>query len=209
MKILIADDHGVFRDGLKFILADLDPALEVIEAATFDAVVSAVERHDDLDLILLDLYMPGVGGGASAAAVCTRVGDVPVIVLSASDRLSDMRQSFDAGARGYILKSESGSVMLAAIRLVLSGGIYVPPKLVRAAQHEGRNPEQMSIHVTDRQLDVLRLIIDGYSNKQIAHQLGLTEATVKAHVSAAFKALNVSNRTQAAAVARQMGLCEA
>jgi DNA-binding NarL/FixJ family response regulator len=206
MKILIADDHAVFRDGLKYILRELDSDVQFLEASDANSIKVLVHEHKDFDLILTDLRMPGMNPSGVITGLAVLAPDTPIIVLSASDRLTDMRQCLDAGARGYILKSETATVMLAAIRLVISGSTYIPPKMVNAARIEGKDPDSLQIKITNRQIEVLRLLVDGQSNKQIANALELTEATVKAHVSATFKALNVSNRTQAALVARQMGL---
>lgn len=202
MKILIADDHTLFREGMRHVLARLADDVEIIEAGDCAQALHAVETYRDIALVLLDLHMPGRDGFAALETFSQRDAALPIVVLSGSEDRRDMRRALDGGAMGFIPKSATAAVMLSALRLVLAGGIYVPPQMVQALEP---NPDHLTA-LTPRQLDVLKRVIDGKPNKIIADELTLTEATVKAHITAVFKALNVSNRTQAARAAERLGL---
>jgi DNA-binding NarL/FixJ family response regulator len=201
VKILLADDHTLFREGMRHVLAQLADDVEVIEAGTCAQALQAVEDHGDISLVLLDLHMPGRDGFAALDTLSRRYSALPIVVLSGSENRADMRRAIDNGAMGFIPKSATAPVMLSALRLVLSGGVYVPPELMRAGAGAATAPE-----LTPRQIEVLARVIDGKPNKIIADELGLSEATVKAHITAVFKALDVTNRTQAARAAETLGL---
>lgn len=207
MKILLADDHALFREGMRHVLAQLGAQVQVVEAGDYAQVLNQAEAHTDIGLALLDLNMPGKDGFAALDSLAQRFPALPIVVLSASEDRADMQRALDAGAMGFIQKSATAPVMLNALRLVLSGGVYVPPVMVQP--HADAKPTvtaDSDLAITPRQLDVLRYVIDGKSNKVIAAELGLTEATVKAHITAVFKALKVTNRTQAALAAERLGL---
>lgn len=211
MKLLIVDDHPVLREGLVALLRHLGPDTEILEAGDAPAALRLVEEHSDLDIVVLDLLMPGMGG-LSALAEFGRVRpDLPVIVLSSSEDPQDARKALAQGALGYVPKSASQHTLISAIRLVLAGELYVPPLILnemanaRQAQLRRRSEDGRPI-LTERQIEVLRRLSEGQPNKTIAFELDLSEKTIKAHITAIFKALNVVNRTQAAAVAREAGL---
>ncbi len=211
MKVLVADDHALLRTGLVDALSRLDPEPTAYEAADAEEVMRLVSARPDLDLILLDLFMPGANGFELLSRVCAAAAGVPVVVLSASDEPGHMRKALDCGAVGFIPKSTGREVMLSALGLVLAGGTYVPPELVLAppTQEHGSLP----LHgfgsgvatLTARQKDVLRLIGQGRSNKQIARDLDLSENTVKIHVAGVLRALEAANRTEAVMRARERG----
>jgi len=203
MKLLIVDDHAVVRAGLAAMLIHADAITEVIQAATGEAGLALARQHTDLAAIVLDLALPGMSGIVAVQAFGKARPDVPVIVLSASEHPADAQGALDAGALGYVPKSASPKTILAAINMVLAGEMYLPPLLLGAA-----NPAApaRTTQLTGRQTDVLAMLAQGASNKHIANALKLSDKTVKAHVTAIFKALNVSNRTQAAHMARQSGL---
>ncbi len=209
MKILVADDHALFREGMRHLLPQLQDGVEVIEAGNCSEALRAVEANDDIALILLDLAMPGRDGFAALETFSRTHSRIPVVVLSASENREAMQRALDNGALGYIPKTTSATVMLQALRLVLAGSIYVPPALVQPATFDPNTSTAtvMPLHsLTPRQRDVLALVIDGKSNQAIATELGLSKATVKAHIAAAFKALGVNNRAQAATAAKRLGL---
>lgn len=215
MKILIADDHELFREGLRHVLGQLEDNVEVIEAADFPQAFELAESHPDTDIVLLDLNMPGAqwdDGLARLRAILP--SDVPVVVLSAADDRRSVLQAVEIGAAGFIPKTSSSRVMLSALKLVLSGGVYLPPALIERStpRGEGLSPavvEQAMSILTPRQREVLGLLGEGKSNKEIARILELAEGTVKLHVTAILKALNVNNRTRAVVAAAQMGLTPA
>jgi DNA-binding NarL/FixJ family response regulator len=216
--VLLADDHALVREGLKHALVDLYSDLEFIEAATAAEVVDRLSSHPTIKLALLDLVMPGSNGFGLLAHVCNTYPSLPVTILSGSNDPAQMRKALDVGASGFITKSASAEIMLSALRLVMAGGIYVPPEMVRpnSATAEtindpcrrlplGTDKDARSDALTTRQHEVLERLEEGKSNKQIARELDLSENTVKIHVTRILRALGVSNRTQAAVVARAQG----
>ena len=218
MLVLLADDHALVREGLKHALVDLDSDLEFIEAATAAEVVERLSSHTTIKLALLDLVMPGSTGFGLLAHVCNTYPNLPVTILSGSTDPAQMRKALDVGASGFITKSASAEVMLSALRLIMAGGIYVPPEMVRpdsATAETINDPDQRpplgtdkdarSDALTTHQHEVLERLEEGKSNKQIARELELSEHTVKIHVTRILRALGVSNRTQAAVIARAQG----
>jgi DNA-binding NarL/FixJ family response regulator len=168
----------------------------------------ALATHCDLDLILLDLFMPGANGFELLSQVCGSATAAPLVVLSGSEDVAHMRKALDCGAAGFIPKSAPRAVMLSALRLVLAGGVYLPPELMQAPPPSAaRNaaPDNLGA-LTERQREVLMRLSQGLSNKQIARDLGLSENTVKVHVAAILRALGASNRTEAALQARALGI---
>ncbi|HEX7926628.1 MAG TPA: response regulator transcription factor [bacterium] len=202
MRILIADDHSLYRAGVRQLLAQGLPGAEVLESTDSASTRAAVGAHPELDLVLLDLAMPGEGGLALLRALATEAPAVPVAILSASENPADAQGALKAGASGFIPKSASDGVILAAVQLILKGGVYVPPLVMHAP---APTPDAALEKLTPRQRDVLRLLGEGKANKEIGAALGLSEATVKQHVSAILKALNASNRVQAVLLAKQVG----
>lgn len=205
MKILIADDHALFRQGMIYILGEMDQETEVLQAPTSRQAIQLARDNPDLALILMDLRMPDMDGVDAMRVILNSVSTVPVVILTASERLADMKQALDAGAMGYVAKSVAPAIMIRALQLVLSGGLYIPPALMQYGEHTDLSGLARS-RLTPRQTEVLCLLVDGQANKEIARYLKLSEATVKAHISSIFKVLNVSNRTQAALVAKKAGL---
>lgn len=207
MKILIGDDHLLFREGLCRLLEQMHQDTEFVEAGSFAEVVAACQRDDHFDVILLDLNMHGWPGFEGIRDIQALQPGAPVVVISASENLNDIRGALDHGATGYIPKSSSVKVMIGALNLVMSDGIYVPPMAITFAADMGqrrRVTEQQPAAersglggLTQRQKEVLDCLRAGKSNKQIAYELGLSEGTVKIHVTAIFKSLGVKNRTQA------------
>jgi len=208
MKILIGDDHVLFREGLRRLLEQLRDNATFAEASNFDELLDMAATKDEAyDLVLTDLRMPGWPGFSGIGMLRDRQPDAKVVVISASEAQSDVREALENGAAGYIPKSSSVKIMLSALDLIFSGGVYVPATVLR----EGTEPDQrgggsvipptdpqLEQLLTQRQREVLDRLREGKSNKQIAHELGLSEGTVKIHMTAIFKSLGVRNRTQAA-----------
>jgi DNA-binding NarL/FixJ family response regulator len=202
MKTLLADDHPLMREGVRQVLSQLEPPVEIIDAHDYPSLFAQTALHADLDLALVDLNMPGFVGMQGIVQYRSRFPDIPLVVLSASESPHDIRNALEAGALGYIPKAASTAVMLAALRQVLAGDIFVPaclgdshaglhtvaPGDFEALQHSG---------LTARQLEVARLLAQGCANKAIAGMLAMSEGTVKVHIAAIFRALNVTNRTEA------------
>jgi DNA-binding NarL/FixJ family response regulator len=207
MKVLLADDHALFREGMRHVLSGLADGVEIVEASDCEQALEAADAHDDIALVLLDLNMPGRGGFAALETLSREHLALPIVVLSGSESRTDMQRALEAGAMGFIPKSSTAPVMLSALRLVLAGGVYVPPELVQSGAGEPAIPlTENKPALTPRQIDVLARVVEGKRNKVIGNELGLSEATVKAHVTAVFKALGVTNRIQAARAAERLRL---
>lgn len=219
LRVLIADDHPLFRDGLRILLQQLEDRVTVHEAGTLaDALQLAQTHAADLNLLLIDLRMPGASGFDGVKALRAVAPKAPLVVISGYETKRNAEQALEAGAAGFIPKSTSSSVTLNALKLVLLGEVYVPPSLIYGPQTDdpdseiGGPPSASSLDLsrlaplTQRQLDVLALIGQGKSNKDIADKLGISEGTVKVHVGAILKVLGATNRTQAALMAIDMGV---
>lgn len=202
MNILVVDDHPLVREGLRHLLAGLEGGATVLEASGAEAALRALADYPDLDLVLLDHQLPDRDGLSLLAELGRRAPALPVVMLSGVRDPALVRATLDAGAAGFIPKSSISQVIIPALKLVLAGGVYVPAEIVSGAAGSARGVPQL----TARQREVLDLIVEGNSNKEIASTLQLSEPTVKGHVVAVFRALGVRTRTQAIAAATRMGL---
>jgi two-component system, NarL family, nitrate/nitrite response regulator NarL len=211
MKLLVVDDHPVFRDGMAALLKQAADETLVLQAPECATALKIVAAHPDIDAVFVDLQMPGMTGDIAVREFGKLRPELPVIVLSSSESPSDVRRALSAGALGYIPKSANPQTLLSALKLVLTGNIYVPPLLAQAGEPATTRDSHAEAsapieQLTDRQLDVLKELCTGLSNKEISARLGIAEKTVKAHVAAIFKTLNVVNRTQAANAVRNANL---
>jgi DNA-binding NarL/FixJ family response regulator len=210
MRILFADDHPLFREGVKPVLMKLAPEVEVIEANDYPAAFNAARKNPEIDLALLDLYMPGMPGVDGIARFRIAFPAIPVAVLSAADEPDHIQRLLSNGALGYICKSSPSDVILNALKLILAGGIYIPPSMLDDGTEHGTLAAHLeygkSEALTRRQIEVLRELAKGLNNKQIAHNLNVTEGTVKIHLATIFRLLNVNSRTEALLLAQKMGL---
>lgn len=216
MKILVIDDHVLIQQAMQGVLKKIKRDALVFEAASSAQAMQIVNAHPDLDLILLDLTLPDRDGFALLAELREQLPQAAVVVLSGVQEPDYVLKALDLGAVGYIPKSTHGDVILNALRLVLGGGVYVPPEiLVRdaastatalVARPRVTEAPAAKMGLTERQLQVLALMMEGKSNKTICRDLHLAEPTVKNHVTAILKALKVSNRTEAVVAASKLGL---
>jgi DNA-binding NarL/FixJ family response regulator len=213
VKILIVDDHPLIRQAVRAVLQQLDAKIRVVESASCDEALAAADRESDLGLVLLDIRLPGRSGLDALQSLRESHPALPVVVLSASEDPGDVRRAIDLGAMGYIPKSHSGAIMVNALRLVLSGGVYLPAEMLRntvppAEAQAIATPvtDPAALGLTPRQSDVLGLMVQGKPNKLICRELGLAEGTVKIHVTAILRALGVNNRTQAVIAVSRLGL---
>jgi DNA-binding NarL/FixJ family response regulator len=195
-RFLVADDHPLFRDALKQIVAARYPGSEIDEAGTLDQVESRLVASEETDLVLLDLAMPGARGFSGLMFLRAQHPAVPVAVVSASEDAATIRHAIGLGASGYIPKSLATELIDAAIAAILDGAVWVPPDVVLAAAGDDGLMSRL-VTLTPQQVRVLMMLSEGLLNKQIAHELGVSEATVKAHVSAILQKLGVESRTQA------------
>ncbi len=212
IKILLADDHALFRSGMKYVLADLAGEIEIIEGDSYTEALQIAEREKDLDIALVDISMPGLDDFNGLRRLCEIMKLVPVVVVSALDREPEIRKAMACGISGYIPKTLDSSIVLSALALVFAGGVYLPPTILVDSQNDvpdhlyDPKKQASSGPLTPRQLDVLALVARGYSNREIANELNLAEGTVKLHVTALLRGLDASNRTQAVVKANSLGL---
>ena len=209
MQILLVDDHSLIRSGLKEVLSDYFDELNFIEAASAEASLRALRLNqgNPTDLAIVDLFIPGEGDFSVVKTLCDEFPDLPVIVLSASEDPFHIRKCIDLGASGYVPKSTTQDCLLTAVELVMSGGIYLPE--INQKPTEPQLSEQavsIKTSLTKRQMEILEQVAQGHSNKQIAADFELSENTVKAHVSAILKVMELDNRTQISLTAQRLGL---
>ena len=218
MKILVVDDHVLIRDAVRGVLKELKGDADVLEASDCrQAMALIAESADDLGLVLLDLHLPDRDGFSALSEIRERYPAISVVVLSGQHDRSSVVRALELGALGFIPKSGQREVMLSALQLVFAGGVYIPPEILTrettitpeagAKPPTGRLPyaSPSDLGLTERQIDVLALMMQGKSNKAICRVLDLAEPTVKNHVTAILKALKVTNRTEAVIAVRELG----
>lgn len=208
MKILIIDDHELFREGLRHLLAGIDDHIEFHE---LDSVAAAADfpSPGNIDLVLLDYHLPDMSGLEALARVRQTFDRATLVVISGEDDAATMHRVIVQGASGFIPKSSSREILFAALKLVLAGGVYLPPALltVNATNPVQRTDVQAPLNsLSNRQRDVLLHAIQGKSNKVIARELAISDHTVKAHLAVAFRVLNVKNRNEAVYAAARLGI---
>lgn len=211
-RIVIADDHGLYRRGLRLALMAGIPNAEIFEAACFDAVVNLLEEQASIDLAILDLNMPGLVNQEVLSDVLSAYPHTRFAIVSGDDSRSEILTALSIGLHGYIVKSQKDEEVVLAVNEILAGRIYVPSLLSRTSSDQRayatppsvRNPIRQRVgssdlgRLTSRQRDVLKLMAEGYSNKEIARNLDIAEATTKIHAAAILRELGVRNRTEAA-----------
>ncbi|MGB1092186.1 MAG: response regulator [Oceanobacter sp.] len=206
-KLLIADDHPLFREAIAGVIRNRYPHADIIEAENLEGAAAIAEEQGELDLILLDLNMPGMNGLNGLIQLRNESPDIPVVIISAEEEKSVVLQAMTYGAVGFIIKSLPREKMTQALEQVLAGQVYLPSDVIRSnddgrsrqkrMQEDNQIPPEMLNSLTRRQLLVLERMASGESNKQIAYNLSIAETTVKAHVSAILRKLGVHNRIQA------------
>ena len=210
-RVLIADDHPLFLSALRLALQRVLDAVEILEADSLGSTRALLADDDSLDLLLLDLHMPGSRGLTGLAGIRAEFPQVAVVVVSANEDPAVIRRALDLGAAGFIPKSSSLDVLAEALACVLDCGLWVPPHLeqpIRALETGDRDAAERIAMLTPQQFRVLELVADGQLNKQIADRLGIQERTVKAHMSEIFHRLGVRNRTQAGVAFRPLELID-
>lgn len=200
MKALLVDDHAMFRDGLSLLIEQRFAGVELLHAASLAQALSLMSRHADLDVVLLDLGLPDSSGLDALTRVREAGSWARVVVLSADDTPDNVRGAIEQGAAGFIPKTSQAHVLEQALRVVLDGGVFVPTASNVAP------PAADALGLSARQLEVLRLLIQGAPNKVICRELDVSESTIKSHVAAIFRQLDVNNRTQAVFAAARLGL---
>jgi DNA-binding NarL/FixJ family response regulator len=222
MKIMVVDDHPLVRDALRTSLRALGTDAEIVEARTGAEALEQAAQTPDMDLVLLDLNLPDAHGFSVLDTLRERCPAVPVVVLSSNEGRDTVMEAIERGAMGYIPKTSATEIMLGALQLVLAGGVYLPPNILAKHLPDTVAPaattwpvgsaSNASVHtpadigLTERQAQILTLLVQGKSNKLIAREFGLSGSTIKAHISAIMKALHVANRTQAVVAVGRLGL---
>ncbi len=207
MKILIADDHALFRDGLAMRLEEINPDIVLHQAPTFSQALKILDKETDINMIIADLDMPDMKWEDGIEQLKKKSPDSSLIVISASEDIRNIRKILATGIKGYIPKRSDPKIMHNALKLILEGGTYIPPALIEnSAEHNTGGYRSNGKTLTNRQSQVLDLIAQGKSNKQIAYEMGVSEATVKLHINALLRSLKVNNRTQAVVTAQKMGI---
>ena len=205
-RLVIADDHPLFRGALREAVTGLLERAEIAEAGSFDEVAELLDKGGEVDLILLDLAMPGVRGFSGLMYLRAQYPSVPIVVVSANDDPAVIRRCMDFGASGFIPKTLGIDEMRTAIMRVLKGGVWTPPDVDLAAGSDAETAALLGrlATLTPQQVRVLMMLSEGLLNKQIAYELSVSEATVKAHVSAILQKLGVESRTQAVIAAAKI-----
>jgi DNA-binding NarL/FixJ family response regulator len=211
VSVVIADDHPLFRGAMRLAIEGMFRSARITEAATIDEATAALQKADEVDLILLDLKMPGVSGYSGLSFLRAQYPAVPIIVVSGSSDQQTIRRCLDFGAAGFIPKTTEVEVMREAIRNVLDGGSWTPPDFDHAVKTDKETADLVKrlASLTPQQMRVLMMLSEGLLNKQIAYELSVSEATVKAHVSAILTKLGVESRTQAVIAAAKIDMGEA
>jgi DNA-binding NarL/FixJ family response regulator len=218
VKVLVVDDHALIREAMRGVIRDIEDDATILEASSCSQAIQAIEQNADLDLIVLDLNLPDRDGFSMLRELGERYPAVPVVVLSGQQDHASVSKALDLGALGYMPKSGKREVMVSALQLVFAGGTYIPPEILARDEPSRSSPGEKEpairrqvlsfsdLGLTDRQVDVLTLMMQGKSNKAICRALNLAEPTVKNHVTAILKALDVSSRTEAVIAMNQLGL---
>jgi DNA-binding NarL/FixJ family response regulator len=211
MRVLIADEHALFREGLRYVVAEVDTTPKICEADSYNSTLKQARKYTDFDLALVSLSLPDALGFEDVGALVRLLGNTPLVALSTSEDPADVSRALAYGVRGYVLKSSRADVLQHVLSLVLAGEIYVPPIVMAHGNLAGndRGPADYGDpafdKLTPREGEVLDRLIDGLSNKAIAQELLIGEGTVKVHLKAVLRKLDVANRTQAATLALRLG----
>jgi DNA-binding NarL/FixJ family response regulator len=213
LKLLVVEDHALVREGLVQTLRQLEDEVQIFEAGDCDCAGRLLEQERDFDLVLLDLGLPGIDGLSCLGIIRQRYPAIPVVIVSAYDDAHTVNRALKAGASGFVPKAYSSERLIAALREVLEGRIFTPEQMMPInlgadLPHApiGGKADPSEFGLTERQSEVLALMTRGKSNRDIAEQLGLSEGTVKIHITAIFKALGVASRTQALVAVARYGI---
>lgn len=210
VSVIIADDHPLFRGAMRLALDGMFKTAAIKEASSIDDVTAALQTDDDVDVVLLDLKMPGMSGFSGLSFLRSQYPSVPIIIVSGSSDQATIRRCLDFGAAGFIPKTTEVDTMRSAISTVLDGGAWTPPDFDQSLQTDKETADLIKrlASLTPQQMRVLMMLSEGLLNKQIAYELSVSEATVKAHVSAILTKLGVESRTQAVIVAAKADIGE-
>ena len=207
MRLLLIDDHTLFADSLRFLLQEMD---EMVESVAVRSVDEALTLSPDFDMVLLDLHLPDVSGFAGLHKLRSAMPGVPVVMLSGEENPEIIQAAIDSGAMGYVPKTSSPQVLIAAVQLILAGGVYLPLHVLQRMNGGAAGSKPLAVGglsgLSKRQRQVLMKVVQGKPNKMIARELNIAESTVKSHLSTAYRVLEVNNRTEAVFRTANLGI---
>jgi DNA-binding NarL/FixJ family response regulator len=209
MKVLITDEQALFRDGLSLRLKQINPNIAILQTSSLAEMQKILSENIDTDIILLDIDLAELTAAETIGKIKTLTPNAKIVAISASEEIRNIKKILSYGVKGYIPKRSDSNILSGALKLILDGGTYLPPILLENNLNpngENKNPPFLKKNLTNRQSQVLDLIAQGKSNKQIAYDMGVSEATVKLHINALLRSLKVNNRTQAVITAQKLGL---
>jgi DNA-binding NarL/FixJ family response regulator len=209
MKVLITDEQSLFRDGLSLRLKQINPNITIIQTSTLAEMQKLLLENIDTDIILIDIDLAELNAAEIIGKIKTIAPNTKIVAISSSEEIRNIKKILSLGVKGYITKKSDSNILSGALKLILDGGTYLPPTLLENQTpyiNGEKNSGFLKKNLTNRQSQVLDLIAQGKSNKQIAYDMGVSEATVKLHINALLRSLKVNNRTQAVITAQKLGL---
>lgn len=209
MKVLITDEQALFRDGLSLRLKQIKPNISILQTSSLAEMQKTLSENPDIDIILLDIDLAELSAAEIIGKIKTMAPNAKIVAISTSEETKNIKKILSFGVKGYIPKRSDINILSGALKLILDGGTYLPPVLLENnlnINDENKNTSFLKKNLTNRQSQVLDLIAQGKSNKQIAYDMGVSEATVKLHINALLRSLKVNNRTQAVITAQKLGL---
>ena len=209
MKVLITDEQSLFRDGLSLRLKQINPNITIIQTSTLAEMQKLLLENIDTDIILIDIDLAELNAAEIIGKIKTIAPNTKIVAISSSEEIRNIKKILSLGVKGYITKKSDSNILSGALKLILDGGTYLPPTLLENQTpyiNSEKNSGFLKKNLTNRQSQVLDLIAQGKSNKQIAYDMGVSEATVKLHINALLRSLKVNNRTQAVITAQKLGL---
>lgn len=209
MKVLIADEQSLFRDGLTLRLKEINQNIDILQSSSLTETLQILSAEPNTDILILDIDLAGFSAEETIKNIQNISPSAKIIAISSSEDVHNIKNILSLGAKGYIPKRSDSNILSGALKLILDGGTYIPPVMLKTdsiSKSTSPTLPPLKKNLTNRQSQVLDLIAQGKSNKQIAYDMGVSEATVKLHINALLRSLKVNNRTQAVITAQKMGL---
>ncbi|MBR5154819.1 MAG: response regulator transcription factor [Alphaproteobacteria bacterium] len=208
MKVLIMDEQSLFRDGLSLRLKEINENIIILQSSNLTEMQKILSHETDTDVVILDIDLAGINSTETITKIKNIIPTIKIITTSTSEDIRNIKKILSLGVDGYIPKRSNSNILSGALKLILDGGTYIPPAMLNNGidYSSFNSSSSLKKNLTNRQSQVLDLIAQGKSNKQIAYDMGVSEATVKLHINALLRSLKVNNRTQAVITAQKMGL---